>query len=59
MLAVWRNWLFAQESGVEKQLRNKNRTQPSNRLVAAKKSPQSKKNKNAEETNEKYPTPKQ
>jgi hypothetical protein len=39
MLRMWRNCLFAQESGAEKQLRTQNRTQPSSRLVAAKKTP--------------------
>jgi hypothetical protein len=34
MLAVWRKWLFAQESGVEKQLRKQNRTQSAISLVA-------------------------
>jgi hypothetical protein len=46
MLAVWRNCLFAQESGVEKHFRTQNRTQSSNGLVAAKKNPHTTKEKN-------------
>jgi len=34
MLTVWRNCLFAHKSGAEKQLRNQNRTQTTNSLVA-------------------------
>jgi hypothetical protein len=45
MLAMWRKKNPPQESDVEKQLRNQNRTQTTSHLVAAKKSPHPEKKK--------------